>query len=299
MHNFKKQKVLITGSSGGVGSALIRQMTLLGWNVDGLDTVSRRDACWPRKSQFICHDLSEGNRTFSIVKKYDGVIHLAGFSRVRQSKLDPMGAIRSNILCTANILESIRLSKKRIWVLIASSLEVKTNSKGAYGLTNMYGTTKAVAELLAHRYVLDHGITAGAARIAGVYGSLKDPHNKVPLVFIKQAISNRDLKVTKDSRLMDYIHIDDVCDGLINSAKLLSKTKTPIFHVHKIYSHKKLSLESIARMIIRITNSKSKLNFMKDTKDVRIKVINKNKFKPKKDLADGLIELAKKLQESL
>src|SRR5581483_7660288 len=138
-------RVLVTGCHGALGAYLSHRLAASGWRVEGIDLPTARRRPLPPRTNVYHADIATAAELADIVGQQDGVVHLAGYSRIGSVAGDPFGAIRSNILGTAAILEAIRCAKNPPWLLFASSLEVKTDGNGAYGLTNLYGLTKAVS----------------------------------------------------------------------------------------------------------------------------------------------------------
>lgn len=244
-------RVLLTGCYGALGAYLSNLLAASGWHVDGIDLPTARRRPLPPGMRVMHRDITAAADLAVAVRRYDGVLHLAGYSRVGQALAEPLSAIRANVLGTAVLLEAIRLAPRRPWMLFASSGEVKTDGSGAYGLTNLYGLTKAVSELLSHRYAADYGLVVAAARIEGVYGIIDDYPNKVPLVFARQALTGETLHVNSSAKALDYIHVDDVCRALIDAMRQLMKTPPPAFLNFYVRTGRAVSLPKIAQMIRR------------------------------------------------
>lgn len=244
-----RPRILLTGCYGGLGSALAARLVDAGFRVDGIDRAGARKRRLPATMRVFHRDIAAAGDLAKLVSRYDGIVHLAGCSRVGDARREPFAAIRANILGTAAILEAARRAKHRPWILFASSLEVKTPVRDAYGFTNLYGMTKAVAELLGRRYASDYGLVVGAARISGIYGSPDDYPDKVPLVFALGALAGRPLKVASNGSLMDYIHVDDACRALIGGMRQLQKIKAPAFAILQVRSGEKISLDRLARLV--------------------------------------------------
>lgn len=252
-----RPRVLVTGCYGALGAYLSRRLAVLGWHVDGIDLPTARRRPLPPGMQVMHRDITAAADLAAAVRQYDGVLHLAGYSRVGQASAEPLAAIRANILGTAVLLEAIRLAPRRPWMLFASSGEVKTDGSGAYGLTNLYGLTKAFSELLSHRYAADYGLVVAAARIEGIYGIIDDYPNKVPLVFARQALTGETLRVNTSAKALDYIHVDDVCRALIHAMRQLMKIKPPAFRTFYVRTGRAVSLPKIARVIRRAAGTEA------------------------------------------
>jgi len=277
---------------------LAARLTELGWRVDGMDRSRARTRALPSKMRVFHRDIAARGDLSTMMSQYDGIVHLAGCSRVGDARRHPYEAIRTNILGTAAVLESVRKAERRPWILLASSLEVRTAADGAYGFTNLYGMTKGVAELLGRRYASDYGLVVAAARIAGIYGSLDDYPDKVPLVFALHALDGRPLKVAKGARLMDYIHIDDACRALIGGMRQLQKLKPPAFCILQVRSGTKISLDRLARMVRDKAGAKAPISSFVAPSEKDIAIIRLEGISPATDLSAGLDQMLATLRNA-
>lgn len=295
-------RVLVTGCYGALGAYLTHRLVASGWRVDGIDLPTARPRPLPPVTKVHHIDIATAGDPAEIVGQQDGIVHLAGYSRIGSVAGDPFGAIRSNILGTAAILDAIRCAKNPKknppWLLFASSLEVKTDANGAYGLTNLYGLTKAVSELLSHRYAADYGLVIAAPRIAGIYGLPDDYANKVPLVFVKRALAGESLTVSDDPRAMDYIHVDDVCAALMSCMRQLARIKGPAFCAFPIESGRKIKLKPLARLIQQVMGTDVPVAPMKSKRQRNIAARRLRLPRPRVELEEGLWQLAMSLHEA-
>ncbi|HTV26500.1 MAG TPA: NAD-dependent epimerase/dehydratase family protein [Xanthobacteraceae bacterium] len=292
-----RPRVLVTGCYGALGAYLSHRLAALGWHVDGIDLPTAQRRALPPGMRVMHRDIAAAADLAAAVRRYDGVLHLAGYSRVGQALAEPLAAIRANILGTAVLLEAIRLAPRRPWMLFASSGEVKTDGSGAYGLTNLYGLTKAVSELLSHRYAADYGLVVAAARIEGIYGIIDDYPNKVPLVFARQALAGETLRVNSSAKALDYIHVDDVCRVLIYAMRQLMKTPAPAFRSFYVRTGRAVSLPKIARVIRRAAGTKVPILPIetKSTPDIAMRLLKIPSARIK--LEEGLEGLVKALRD--
>jgi UDP-glucose 4-epimerase len=292
-----RPRVLVTGCYGALGAYFSHRLVDLGWGVGGIDLAGAHRRPLPAGMEVMHRDIATATDLTPAVSGYDGILHLAGVSRVGQAKADPMAAIRANIVGTAVLLEAIRLAPRRPWLLFASSGEVKTDGKGAYGLTNLYGLTKAVSELLSHRYAADHGLVVAAARIEGIYGIVDDYPNKVPVVFAHQALAGKPLRVNTSARPLDYIHVDDVCRVMIDAMRQLGKTKPPAFRTFYVRTGRAVSLPRIARIVRHAAGSNAPIEpiAVKAERDIAMRLMRIPRAEVK--LEAGLVGLVNALRE--
>ena len=290
------EKILVTGCLGNIGRTISAQLREAGWTVIGIDRPELRSTDAPIGSSTYFFDIAGGDETIQeflrLLDGVAGVIHLAGCSRVGEAQANPIGAIRSNVLGSTNLMEAIRLSRERPWLLIASSFEVKVTGSGAYRFSNIYGLTKSMVELIGRRYAADYDLRVAVARISGVYGSPDDYPDKVPLVFVRNAVRNLALQVTRNNRRLEYVHIDAVCTILLEGAERLAATQPGCFAVFYASSGYGTTLKRLARRVLRITGSSASIIDVEDAESRDSPAIVWDIEHNGPDLEEGLAKLA-------
>src|SRR5262249_54490416 len=121
----RRRNALVTGSSGLVGSEMVRYLGERGWLVHGIDNNMRRDFLGPdgdttpnlerlRRSvgRFVHHDLDvrERGRAFEIFRaqRFDLVVHAAGQPSHDLAASRPFDDFAVNATATLNLLEASR-----------------------------------------------------------------------------------------------------------------------------------------------------------------------------------------------
>lgn len=213
-------KILVTGSNGAVGTRLCERLLARGTQVVGTDISAQ-----PRSEEVgkitMTVDLRDRNRTFeALPDDVDLVVHLAAHARVPQSVTNPVLA-RHNLEMLFNVLEFARLN--RINRLIFSS------SKDVYGsgskpfleddmrvteCENPYAASKIAGEAFVRSYGQCYGIRHIIVRLSNVYGLYDEADRLIP-IFLHRALSGEDLIVFGKDKELDFIHMDDVVDGLL------------------------------------------------------------------------------------
>jgi nucleoside-diphosphate-sugar epimerase len=175
--------LLITGGCGAIGRQLMRKLEKEGHDVYILDVKNHHNV-----PKFIVCDISDVACVRNIFNSlhFDGVIHLAAVSSVGKAEEDPKCAHRTNIIGTEIIATSISSTKKKPWLIFASSREVygqKTlfpvTENDAVSPINIYGNTKCRGECILRRASLEFGLKAVSLRISNAYGGIpahESPH---------------------------------------------------------------------------------------------------------------------------
>ncbi|HOO89881.1 MAG TPA: NAD-dependent epimerase/dehydratase family protein [Syntrophales bacterium] len=250
------KKVLVTGSSGLVGSALVSALV-------------------SQKAKPILFDIRAQGKAYGDIRNYeklreaaegvDGIIHLAAVSRVIWGEKDPVLCRDTNIGGLHNVLEVMNHAQKRPWLIFASSREVygqpeclPVDENCPIRPVNVYGHTKVEGEelVLKARY---HGFRSCVIRLSNVYGSVADYADRVIPAFSKAAAFGDAIYVEGSDNTFDFTHIDDVTRGILTLTELL-ETEDPAPPPIHFVSGIATTLKELAEMTIRIAQSSSKIH---------------------------------------
>ena len=247
-------KILVTGSEGLIGKDIVDKFQKKGFEVIEFDIINGFDVL----------DLSSLKNS---VKDADGVIHLAAATRVVTGYKDPYNAVQKNIIGTTNVLESIREINPKCWMIYASSREVYgeggTNVKESDPINpiNVYGATKAGAELITLTYGSNYNLNTFVVRFSNVYGAINDHKDRVIPRFVKQALTNSDITVYGGKQKFDFVHLHDVTDGLIVLVEKIIEGQKLLHRTFHFVSGQATTLMELVEQLIKITNSKSTIKY--------------------------------------
>lgn len=200
------KKILITGSSGYIGSHLCKMLENE-YTVHGLDIRE------PQHSVKEFHQI-DINRLFTTEIEYDAVIHLAALVNVGESERIPIQYYITNINGTMNVLNKIK-TKNFIFA-----------STGAADLCeSAYGISKRAAEDVVREYCTIHRPTPYTIfRFYNVIGTDGyQPTNPDGLMYnlIKAmetdefTIYGKDYEQSPDgTAIRDYVHVNEICAAL-------------------------------------------------------------------------------------
>ena len=115
-------------------------------------------------------------------------------------------------------------------------------------------------ELCGERYAQDYGLRIMALRFSTVYGSQRDNPNKLIPKLISRALKNQDITIDNGLKTFDFIHQDDLIDGMLSGIDHLRGTQIRgYFDAIPLCTGEAIDLEQLARLIISKTNSASEL----------------------------------------
>jgi UDP-glucose 4-epimerase len=218
------KKILITGSSGYIGSHLCE---MLGdeYEVHGLDIA---DPQVPLNEFYRC-DIK---RPFEVPGdiEYDAVIHLAALVNVGESELKPISYYITNLNGTMNVINKIK-TKNFIFA----------STGAAVGCESAYGISKRAAEDVVREFCTNHRPTSYTIfRFYNVIGStVVAPSNPDGLMYnLMKAretgeftIFGSDYDVSPDGTcIRDYVHVNEICDALKQSIEKPSNSVESLGH---------------------------------------------------------------------
>lgn len=248
--------VLVTGSSGTIGTALCERLLNDGHEVVGVD--SRRNQ-WSEavEDHTVCADLRDESAVEALPDAVDVVIHLAANARVQPLIDDPALAME-NFDTTFTTLEYARSVGAN--VVFASSREVYGDGDAVvYGESdtsvgdahNPYAASKVGGEALVRSYEQCYGVDATILRFSNVYGRY-DISNRVVPLFVAKAVREEPLTIYGDDKVLDFVYIEDAVDALIRVIEASGKAKGSTFNVG---SERGSSLVELATHVVDATDA--------------------------------------------
>ena len=237
-------KVLVTGSSGFIGSAVSQKLLARGDEVIGLDNMNdyysvelkeaRLDNLRQAENfQFVKLDVSDTGALEELFgdQKFEKVVHLAAQAGVRYSLENPHAYINSNIVGFTNILESCRHFDIKHLVYASSSSVYGSNTNMPLSVNNsvdhpvsLYAATKKSNELMAHAYSHLFKLKTTGLRFFTVYGPWGRPDMAL-FLFTKAILEGKKLPVFNYGKhTRDFTFIDDIVEGVV---RVLDKNATP------------------------------------------------------------------------
>ena len=270
-------KVLITGGAGFIGSHLSDHLINGGNSVcilDDLSTGRLQNVAHLRtnpKFQLVVGTILNEALIDKLVERCDVIYHLAAAVGVELIVKKPLESLTTNIKGSEMVLEmAYRYNKK---ILITSTSEIYgKNVKGPLKEGDdrilgsplktrwSYSTAKAVDEMLAYVYWKEKQVPSIIVRLFNTVGPRQTGYYGMVMPrFITQALKNEPITVYgtgKQSRC--FLHVQDVVQTL---HKLVDHPDAP-GEVFNIGSQEEITIENLAKEIVKITKSKSKIKYI-------------------------------------
>jgi nucleoside-diphosphate-sugar epimerase len=228
-------RVLITGSSGQIGTNLALLLQDQGHYVFGVDI---RPNPWTDRIPTLLQDLSKPYAHFEngightpYPPNLDVVVHLAAHAKVHELVQQPDRALE-NITMTYNVVEFCR--HHHLPVIFSSSREVygdihryiTEESYADFAYTESpYSASKIAGEAFIYSYAQCYGLRYIVFRFSNVYGrydnDLERMERVIPL-FIRKISRGEPITIYGGDKVLDFTYVDHCVDGIVRGIHLLA-----------------------------------------------------------------------------
>jgi len=270
LKDFSDQSVLVTGGNGAVGSNLVKKLLDLNAKVVVLDDFSQSKSGnlhYNKNLKIVKSDITNNNvLTKVFLHHYDYVFHLAARFANELSVKDPYEDLRVNVQGTLHVL--LNAAKKNVGrFLYTSSSSIygpqKTKNLKENTIPNPstpYAASKLSAEYYCHAIGELYGMNFTIVRLSNSFGPFDPPgryRNVIPN-FFKSALSGKNLIITgTGTETRDFTYVDDCVNGII----LAATSKNGKNETFNLGTGKETQIKKLAKLILQITKSKSKIIF--------------------------------------
>lgn len=298
----KKEKILVTGGAGFIGSHLVDALIAKGHGVVVVDDLSsgNKKNINPR-AKFYKYDIRD-ERLARIFQKYiiTHVFHTAAQINLRESIKDPLFDARINILGALNLLENCGRYgiKKFIFsstggAIYGDAKTVPTPETYCAQPISPYGVAKQTVENYLHYYHTVWGLDYIALRYANVYGPRQNSQSEagVIAIFCDQLLQGKQSQINGDGKqTRDFVYVSDVV-----AANLLA-LKSKISGVYNVGTGVETNVNELYKMIAEnIVAKPGKANHAEAIKgEQRRSCLNNKKIRkdlgwqPKMSVAKGI-----------
>ena len=190
---FKGKKILITGGTGSLGTALTKKLletdvdTIRIFSRDELKQTEMRTKIVDDRLRFLIGDIRDKERLSRALEDINIVIHAAALKHVPVAEYNPFEAVKTNVYGTQNLIEACLDQNVEIALAIGTDKAVAP--------FNTYGSTKFLMERLfisGNFYKGNHNIKFLCVRYGNVLGS----RGSIIPTFVQQIKNNKDITIT-------------------------------------------------------------------------------------------------------
>jgi len=308
-----KNKVLVTGGAGFLGSHLCEALLKKKYDVlciDNYSTGSKENIFEFLKNpsfEAIRHEI-----TLPFYSEVNQIFNLACPASPVHYQKDPTQTIKTCVHGAINMLGLAKRVKAKIFQASTSEVygdpEVHPQNEEYWGRVNpigirsCYDEGKRCAETLFFDYHRQYDIDIKVARIFNTYGPKMNPFDgRVVSNFIVQALSGNDITIYgKGEQTRSFCYVDDLIEGILSFMHSDSNVNGPI----NLGNNAEFTMIELAEKVLKLTKSKSKLVFCPlPSDDPRQRqpdlstAHKKLNWEPKISLDEGLRETIKYFKE--
>ena len=256
----KDMKILVTGSSGFMGSHLVSTLVEMGYeNVFGVDDLSGgyMDNV-NSKSKFTKLDLREKEKTADYIGKIKPqfIFHLAADATEGRSQFTPLSCTERNYLAYLHLLvPAIKNGLKKM--VLTSSMSVYGSQKTPFIETmerrpdDIYAISKSAMERATEILSKVHNFKYVIIRPHNVYGpgqNLADPYRNVIAIFINCLLNNKNFYIYGDGeQKRAFSYIDDFTPYIIKAA-FLKEAEGEIFNIGPV---EEITIKKLAEIVLK------------------------------------------------
>ena len=264
---FYNKRILVTGASGSIGSALIFKLLKMNCKVirafsndeNGLYELSEKIRNFNKnanltfqmeknKIRYIYGDVSDKERCLTASENIDIVIHAAAMKHVPFCEYNPFEATKTNVIGTENMVNASLANNVSKFLLVSTD---KVASP-----TSCLGATK----LLAERVVINSENIKGSKKTifaCARFGNVIGTRGSIVPYFTTQIKNNQNLTVTDSKMTRYFMTIDNATEVLIESINTMKGAE--IFIPRKLKLFKIIDLANSLKKIYNKDNLKIKI----------------------------------------
>ena len=302
----QKQRILVTGGAGFIGSHLCEKLLEQGNDVICVDNLftGRKDNIRHLMEnpyfEFIRHDVTE-----PLYVEVDQIYNLACPASPIHYQFDPIKTGKTSVM---GALHALGLAKRcHATMLQASTSEVYGDPEvhpqpesyrgcvNPIGIRSCYDEGKRMAETLCFDYNRQHGVDVKVIRIFNTYGPRMSVNDgRVVSNFIVQALKGEDITIYGDgTQTRSFQYVDDLVEGMVRMMNSRDGFTGPV----NLGNPGEFTMLQLAELVIKLTGSDSKIVHMplpQDDPTQRKPVIELAKkeldWEPTIKLEDGLVK---------
>ncbi|MDC3031088.1 NAD-dependent epimerase/dehydratase family protein [Candidatus Pelagibacter sp.] len=271
----KKQKLfdqnLILGGCGFIGSHLIEKI----YHKSRLKIIDRLDfqnkiIIKSKNIKIYKKDIIELKNLIKFGKNCKFIFHLAANVGVDNVGKNPIKTMSEEFKILENVIKTMRVNNIKNLIFMSSSavygkvnFNKSVNEDTVVSPESSYAIAKRHSEIYLKYCAEKYKLNISVVRPFNIYGRNQDERMVIPR-FLNRARKNLPLNIYgKGDQTRDFTYVDD----FINCLLKLKKNKG--YNIFNIARGNQTSILKLAKMIIKLTNSKSKIRFKRTPKSIQ------------------------------
>src|SRR5262245_5698520 len=219
------RRVLVTGASGFIGFPTLLAALAEGWEATGFDL--RMPAESVEGAHFVAGDFADIHLLYRTLREHgiDTIIHTGGVSGPMLARDNPHLVCTANVVGTLNTLEAARIMAVRRLIFLSSASAYgdtpppPVSEDAPFRARDMYGVTKACADLLLRAYRSQYGLDAVALRISNGYGPRRRTREAISTM-LQDALGGRPTALEFGGGYgRTYLYVRDAVTAIIAAVK--------------------------------------------------------------------------------
>jgi dTDP-glucose 4,6-dehydratase len=228
-----KQRILITGAAGFIGSHLTELFVREGFAVRAFVHYNSNGR-WEnleflpdniqKEVEIVPGDIADGRSVAQAIAGCDWVFHLAALIGIPYSYVAPTSYVQTNVVGTLNVLDACRDHKVERLIhtstseTYGSAQYVPIDEKHPSVGQSPYSATKIGADKLAESYWLSFGTPVTTVRPFNTYGPRQSQRAIIPTI-ITQALNGGRLKLGNIEPVRDLTYVTDTATAFLAAAR--------------------------------------------------------------------------------
>tara|TARA_A100001015_G_scaffold266216_1_gene315199 strand:+ start:549 stop:1532 length:984 start_codon:yes stop_codon:yes gene_type:complete len=292
----KKEKILITGATGFIGSHLCELFSSKNFNIVAFDRYNiNNDSGWlstntlrKKNIKLVLGDVRDYDSVYNSMKGCTSVIHLAALIGIPYSYVSPLAYVKTNVEGTYNVLEAARNLKLKN-VIITSTSEVYGSAKylpiderHSLNAQSPYAASKIAADQLSLSYYKSFKLPVKIIRPFNTYGPRQSSRAIIPTIVNQLLFKNKkEIYLGNVKPTRDFTYVSDTCEAFFK----VFKNKKLFGEIVNVGTNTKISIKDLAYKISNILKIKKKF------------IISDQRKRPKKSEVENLQCDFKKIQK--
>lgn len=291
-----KNKILVTGADGFIGSHLTEELVKQGYKVKAfvyynsfnswgwLDSLPNNIL---DEIEVFTGDIRDPNGVRESMKNIDEVFHLAALIAIPYSYHSPDTYVDTNIKGTLNILQAARdLSISRLLVTSTSEVYgtaryVPIDENHPYQGQSPYSATKIGADRLAESFYRSFNMPITIVRPFNTYGPRQSARAIIPTIITQLLSGKEEIKIGSLTPTRDFNYVKDTVNGFIEIAKSFKTIGEEI----NIATQDEISIKQLAETLIEKINHNAKI------------ICDEQRIRPEKSEVNRLLGSNKKIKK--